>query len=74
VSEKYLSKTAIFTIPWIGEIFFHVYYSRFVRSQSQSSDFFDASQHPDWENKFLAQMRFRGFSQAILSTYSIFGL
>jgi pimeloyl-ACP methyl ester carboxylesterase len=69
VSGKPLSKTAVFTLPWIGEIYFHGYYSRLMLPQSQSSDFFDASQHPDWENKFLDQMRFRGFSQAILSTY-----
>lgn len=48
---------------------FHGYFSRFVLSQSQSSDFYDASEYPDWENKFLNQMKYKGFNRAILSTY-----
>jgi pimeloyl-ACP methyl ester carboxylesterase len=69
VSGKPLSKNSVLNIPWIGEMFFHGYFSRFVLSQNQSSDFFDANLHPDWEEKFKDQMRYRGFNQAILSTY-----
>jgi len=69
VSGTPLLKNSIFNLPWIGELFFYAYFSRFVLPKSQSSDFFDASNYPDWEKKFLDQMRFGGFNQAILSTY-----
>jgi pimeloyl-ACP methyl ester carboxylesterase len=69
VSGAPLMKNSIFDLPLIGELFFYAYFSRFVLPKSQSSDFFDANKFPDWEKKFREQMRFDGFSQAILSTY-----
>jgi pimeloyl-ACP methyl ester carboxylesterase len=69
VSGIPLMKNSIFNLPWIGDLFFHAYYSKYVLPRCQSSDFYNAGKHPDWETKFLDQMRYTGFNQAILSTY-----
>ena len=36
--------------------------------QSQPGDFFEPERFPDWESKFHAQLQYKGFSRAILST------
>jgi pimeloyl-ACP methyl ester carboxylesterase len=69
VSGIPLMKNSIFNLPWIGDLFFYTYYSKHILPKNQSSDFFNAGKHPDWEIKFLDQLRYAGFNQAILSTY-----
>ncbi len=68
VSNKPLLQRDIFYTPLIGDLYFSLYYGPFILPASQSNDFFNCEPFPDWEEKYRAQMKIRGFKRAILST------
>lgn len=69
VSIEPLTQNRLFQLPLLGELYMALYFAPIILSRSQPNDFFEPENFPGWENKFKEQMRYRGFNQAILSTY-----
>ena len=55
-------------IPLIGEWIVGVYLVPFHLPASQLDDFYQPQNFPGWEQKYRAQMQYKGFKYAILST------
>jgi len=55
------------TLPGVGEYLFTVYLGPFYMTDS-SSEFASGQQPADWRERYLDQMQYRGFRNALLST------
>lgn len=55
-------------VPLLGEWIVGVYLVPFHLPQSQLDDFYHPKDFPGWEEKYLEQLQYRGFKNAILST------
>ncbi len=58
----------VLNIPILGEILMSLYLTPFALPRSQPGDFFEPERFPEWVSKFRAQLKYKGFSRAILST------
>lgn len=55
-------------LPGVGEYIMAVYMAPSMLPTSQPKDFYRPERFPDWEAKYRAQMEYKGFKRAILST------
>lgn len=58
----------VLNIPILGEILMSLYLTPFALPRSQPGDFFEPECFPEWVSKFREQLKYKGFSHAILST------
>ena len=69
VTTTALEKFQALNIPLLGELLMAIYLAPFVLPKSQPLDFYKPERFPDWEIRYRDQMRYKGFSRAILSTF-----
>jgi pimeloyl-ACP methyl ester carboxylesterase len=69
VTTAALGKFQALNIPFFGEMLMAFYLEPFVLPKSQLLDFYQPEKFPNWENRYRHQMRHKGFSRAILSTF-----
>ena len=55
-------------LPGVGEYIMSVYMAPYMLPESQADDFYRPERFPDWEAKYRAQMQYKGFKRAILSS------
>ena len=68
VTNVFTSKAFPFNITGLGELIMAFYMAPFYLAKSQSGDFAQSEKYPDWPEKYKAQMKYKGFRRAILST------
>ena len=59
-------------VPGVGELFTSIAVVPFMLPKRQLNDFYRPERFPGWIDKYKAQMRFKGFRRAILSTLRLF--
>lgn len=69
VTNAVLGKFQALNFPIVGELLMAFYVAPFVLPKSQSLDFYKPERFSDWETRYKDQMRYKGFSRAILSTF-----
>ena len=55
-------------VPLVGEWIVGAYLVPIQLPQSQSDDFYKPEKFPDWEERYMDQLQYKGFKYAILST------
>jgi len=58
---------SVLNVPVIGKYLMNVYFTPTLPDR-QLEDFYNPEEHPGWPDRFLPQMKFKGFRRALFST------
>lgn len=68
VTRPTRGETFPLNVPLVGEYLMRAVMEPFVLPRLQTADFFNPANFPDWEDRYRAQLKFKGTGQALLST------